>query len=108
MHLFEYQGSYKLSRCKVRCLSAMQPSPRRSGNCVNLKVRSTHPLNISEGLGLSGKLRHALRRCSSGTTKISRRTRDRKQRLLPTRKSLERCTQESNLSLKLLRLLACL
>jgi hypothetical protein len=42
------------------------------------------------------------------TTKISRRTRDRKQRLLPTRKSLERCTQESNLSLKLLRLLACL
>ena len=31
----------------------MLPSPRRWGNCVNLKVRSMHPSNTSGGLGLS-------------------------------------------------------
>jgi hypothetical protein len=40
----------------------MQPSPRRLGNCVNLRVRSTHPSNISGGLQLSGKLRPVIRK----------------------------------------------
>src|SRR5210317_1932574 len=105
MHLFEYRGGCKLSRSKVRCLSAMQPSPRRSGNCVNTKVRSTHPLNILGGLQLSGKLRHAIRRCSSETIKDSVQTRDKRLKLPPTPKSLGRCIQEPNPSLKLLRLL---
>jgi hypothetical protein len=66
------------------------------------------PLKYFRGLTTLKEVETRYKRCSSETTKISRQTRDRKQRLLPTRKSLERCTQESNLSLKLLRLLACL
>jgi len=75
------------------------------GNCVNPRVRSTHPSNISGGLRLSQGLRHVIRKCSNGTTPISERTRDRLQKLPPTPKNLGRCIRELNPSLKLLRLL---
>jgi hypothetical protein len=51
-------------------------SPRRLGNCVKLKVKSMHPSNTSGGLRLLGRLKLVTRRCSRGTTKISRQTRD--------------------------------
>ena len=72
----------------------MQPSPRRWGNCVNLKVRSMHPSNTSGDLKLSRVLKLVTRRCSKKTTPSLEQTKDERRRLPPTPKSLGKGTAQ--------------
>ena len=57
------------------------------GNCVQQKVKSTHPSNTSGGLGLSRRLKLVTRRCSRRTIPSSEQTKDERRRLPPTPKS---------------------
>src|SRR6056300_351758 len=91
-----------------KCPSRMHRLLRRSVNFDAPRDRSTLPSNISGGSPPSRMLRRDTPKCSRRTTPRLKRTRDKKPKLLPTRKSLEKCIRESNLSLKLLRLLTFL
>ena len=60
------------------------------GNCVEQKVKSMHPSNISGGLKLSRRLKLVTRRCSRRTTPSSEQTKDKRLKPPPTPRNLGR------------------
>ena len=81
---------------------------KKLGNCVEQKVKSMHPSNISGGLKLSRRLKLVTRRCSRGTTPSSEQTKEERRRLPPTPKSSGKGIQVLSRCQILRRLLAFL